>query len=103
MPRTILVRPPGGSTGRVRRRYAVRQKLQLLEECNRLRRLENLSLRGNATVMSIPHTILIASLGRQKAICKGPVRQLDGNVTLEQKNNATMFLNAISNVDPIFY
>ena len=82
MPRTILVRPPGGATGRVRRRYAVRQKLQLLEECNRLRRVENLSLRGAAAAMSIPHTVLvrwtkarprlIASLGRMKAICEGP-------------------------------
>ena len=87
MPRTILVRPPGGATGRVRRRYAVRQKLQLLEECNRLRRVENLSLRGAAAAMSIPHTVLvrwtkvrprlIASLGRMKAICEGPVGQLD--------------------------
>ena len=87
MPRTILVRPPGGATGRVRRRYAIRQKLQLLEECNRLRRVENLSLWGAAATMSIPHTVLvrwtkarprlIASLGRMKAICEGPVGQLD--------------------------
>jgi hypothetical protein len=87
MPRTILARPPGGATGRVRKRYAVRQKLQLLEECNRLRRVENLSLRGAAAAMGIPHTILIrwkkahprltASLGRKKAICGGPVEQLD--------------------------
>jgi hypothetical protein len=87
MPRTILVRLPGGATGRVRRQYAVRQKLQLLEECNRLRRVENLSLRGAAAAMSTPHTVLvrwtkarprlIASLGRMKAICEGPVGQLD--------------------------
>jgi hypothetical protein len=87
MPRTILVRPPGGATGRVRRRYAVRKKLQLLEKCNRLRRAENLSLRGAAVAMSVPHTVLvrwtkahprlIASLGRQKAIYEGPVGQLD--------------------------
>ena len=87
MPRTIFVRPPGGATGRVRRQYAVCQKLQLLEECNRLRRVENLSLRGAAAAMCIPHTVLvrwtkarprlIASLGKQKAICEGPVGQLD--------------------------
>jgi len=85
MPRTILVRPPGGATGRVSRRYAIRQKLQLFDECNRLRRVENLSLRGTAAVMSFPHTVLvrwtkarpglIASLGRM--ICEGPVGQLD--------------------------
>jgi hypothetical protein len=87
MPRTILVRPPGGATGRVRRRYAIRQKLQLLAECSKLRREENLSLWGAAAAMCIPHTVLvrwtkapprlIASLGKQKAICEGPVGQLD--------------------------
>jgi hypothetical protein len=46
MPRTILARPPGGATVRVRKRYAIRQKLQLLEECNRFRRVENLSRAG---------------------------------------------------------
>jgi hypothetical protein len=87
MPRTVLVRPPGGATGRVRRRYAICEKLKLLVECDRLRRVENLSLRGAAAAMCIPHTVLvrwskdrprlIASLGRQKAICEGPVGQLD--------------------------
>jgi hypothetical protein len=87
MPHTILARLPGGATGRVRKQYAVRQKLQLLEECNRLRQVENLSLRGAAAAMGIPHTILVrwkkahprltASLGRKKAISKGPIGQLD--------------------------
>ncbi len=87
MPRTILAQPPGGATGRVRKRYAIRQKLQLIEECNRLHRVENLSLQGAAAAMSIPHTILVrwskarprlvASLGRKKAISDGPVGQLD--------------------------
>jgi hypothetical protein len=96
MPCTVLVRLPGGATGRlpvgatgrVCMWYAVRQKLQLLEECNRLRRVENPSLRGAAAAINIPHTVLVrwtkarprltASLGtRQKAICKGPVGQLD--------------------------
>jgi hypothetical protein len=87
MPHTILVRPPGGATGRVRRRYATREKLKLLEECNRLCQVENLSLRGAAAAMCIPHTVLvrwtkarprlISSLGRMKAICEGPVGQLD--------------------------
>jgi hypothetical protein len=87
MPCTILVRPPGGAIGRVRRQYAVHQKLQLLEECNRLQRVENLSLRGAAAAMIIPHTILfrwtkacprlISSIGRMKAICEGPMGKLD--------------------------
>jgi hypothetical protein len=87
MPRTVLVRPPGGATGRVRRRYATREKLKLLKECNRLRRVKNLTPRGAAAAMCIPHTVLvrwtkarpqlIASLGRMKSICEGPVGQLD--------------------------
>ncbi len=43
----------------VRRRYAVCQKLQLLEEANRLRRSENLSIWGAAAKMGIPHSILV--------------------------------------------
>jgi hypothetical protein len=49
--------------------------------------VENLSLRGAAAAMGIPHTILIrwrkdrhrltVSLGKKKAICGGPVGQLD--------------------------
>jgi hypothetical protein len=87
MPRTIFARPPGGATGMFRKRYAVRQKLQLLEEANRLRRSENLSSRGAAAKMGIPHSILIkwrkdrhrltASLGKKKAICGGPLWLLD--------------------------
>ncbi len=87
MPRTILARPPGGATSRVRKRYAIHQKLQLLEECNRIQRVENLSLRSAAATMGISHTVLVRwykahprlvdSLGKKKAICEGPVGQLD--------------------------
>jgi hypothetical protein len=87
MPCSILARPPGGATGMVCKRYAVRQKLQLLEEANRLRRLENLSIRGAAAKVGIPHSILVkwkkdchhltVSLGKKNAICEGPVGQLD--------------------------
>ncbi len=83
VPCTILARSPGGATGRVHKRYAICQKLQLLEECNRIQRVENLSLRVAAAAMGIPHTIfvrwykacprLVDSLGKKKAICKGPV------------------------------
>ena len=59
MPRTFLARPPGGATGMVRKRYAVRQKLQLLEEVSRLRQSENLSVRGAAAKMGIPHSTLV--------------------------------------------
>jgi hypothetical protein len=32
MPWAVLIRPPGGATGKVRKHYAVVQKLSLLEE-----------------------------------------------------------------------
>jgi hypothetical protein len=54
MPCTIIARPPGGASGKVRRRYAVRQKLQLLEECNRLQRLWNHSIHTAAVKMYAP-------------------------------------------------
>ncbi len=49
--------------------------------------MENLSLRGAVAAMIIPHTVLvrwtkarprlIASIGRIKAICEGPMGKLD--------------------------
>jgi hypothetical protein len=87
MPRTIIARPPGGASGKVRKRYAIRQKLKLLEECSRLRRSMNLTLRGAALEIGISPCLLVqwtnqrhryeASLGKKKAICVGPVGQLD--------------------------
>jgi hypothetical protein len=87
MPRTILTRPPGGASGKVRKRYAVRQKLQLLEECSRLQRSAKHSVRSAASAMGVSHALLVrwyqdrprieASLGKSKAICDGPTGQLD--------------------------
>ena len=87
MPRTILTRPPGGASGKVRKRYAVRQKLQLLEECSRLQRSAKHSVRSAAAAMGVSHVLLVkwyqdrprieASLGKSKAICDGPTGQLD--------------------------
>ena len=86
MPRTIIARPPGGASGKNRRRYAVRQKLQLLEECNRLQRSHFFSIRSAADEMGISPSLLVrwsqersrfeASLGKSKAICEGPEGQL---------------------------
>ena len=86
MPRTIIARPPGGASGNVCRRYSVRQKLQLLEECNRLQWLWNHSIRSAAVEMGISPCLLVrwyqehpqfeASLGKSKAICEGPEGQL---------------------------
>ena len=88
MPRTIITRPLlGGASGKVRRRYTVRQKLKLLEECSRLQRSMDLTLRGAALEMGISPGLLVrwtnqhhwyeASLGMKKAICDGPIGQLD--------------------------
>ncbi len=87
MPRTILTRPPGGASGKVRKRYAVRQKLQLLEECSRLQRSAKHSVRSAAAAMGVSHVLLVkwyqdrprfeASLGKSKSICDGPTGQLD--------------------------
>jgi len=86
MPRTIIARPPGGASGNVCRRYAVRQKLQLLEECNRLQRSRNHSIHSAAVEMGISPCLLVrwyqkrpqfkASLSKSKAICEGPEGQL---------------------------
>ena len=86
MPRTIIARPPGVVSGNVRRWYAVRQKLQLLEECNHLQRSWNHSIHSAAVEMGISPCLLVrwyqkrpkfeASLGKSKAICKGPKGQL---------------------------
>ena len=84
MPRTIITRPLlGGASGKVRRRYTVRQKLKLLEECSRLWRSMNLTLHGAALEMGLSPCLLdrwtnqrhryAASLGTKKAICDGPV------------------------------
>ncbi len=59
MPRTILTRPPGGASGKVRKRYAVRQKLQLLEECSCLQRLAKHSVRSAAAAMGVSHALLV--------------------------------------------
>ena len=86
MPRTILVRPGGA-----RKRYSVRQKLQILKECSRLRREDNLSLRGAAALVGIAHSLLVkwtkdvprlTAYRRErdkgkKSINDGPTGQLD--------------------------
>ncbi len=86
MPCTIIARPPGGASSKSHRRYAVRQKLLLLEECNRLQRSWKHSIRSAAVEMGISPCLLVqwyqersrfeASLGKSKAICKGPKGQL---------------------------
>ena len=58
MPRSILLRPLGGASGKVRKRYALVEKLMLIDESNRLRRECNLSLRKAAEVVGVPFQVL---------------------------------------------
>ncbi len=59
MPRTILTHPPGGATGKVRNRYAVVQKICLLEEAACLPWESNLSLQGVAVKLGVQHSLLV--------------------------------------------
>jgi hypothetical protein len=58
MPRSLLLRPPGGATGKVRKRYALVQKIMLLVECNRLCVECDFSLRRAGEVLGVPFTLL---------------------------------------------
>jgi hypothetical protein len=59
MPQTIIVCLPGGASGKVQQRYAVVQKLLLLEECDCLRQVHGLSLRGAAVELGVPVCLLL--------------------------------------------
>jgi hypothetical protein len=59
MPRSILTRLPGDTMGKVRKHYAVAQKLSLLEEAYRLRQKSNLSLRVVAAELGVRHSLLV--------------------------------------------
>ena len=58
MPRSLLVRPKGGATGKVRRRYAVIEKIMLLEEYGRLQSERNLSLNAAAVELGVNKCLL---------------------------------------------
>jgi hypothetical protein len=92
MPRSLLLRLPGGATGKVRKLYAILQKILLIEESNRLRRECNFSLREAGEELGVPFSVLsrwtkdIENLrsssranqkaGHRKAILDGPEGQL---------------------------
>jgi hypothetical protein len=57
---TIIVRPPGGASGKVQQRYAVVLKLLLLEDCHRLWQVHaGLSLHGAAAELGMPVCLLL--------------------------------------------
>ena len=99
MPRSILLRPPGGASGKVRKRYALSEKLALLAESTRLQQDCNLSLRRAAEVVGVPAQVLSrwqkeataihAAIANQpktrnkKAIFDGPKGTLLGSVEMD--------------------
>jgi hypothetical protein len=58
MPCSLLLCLPGGATGKVRKRYAILQKILLVEESNRLRRECNFSLRKAGEELGAPFSVL---------------------------------------------
>ena len=93
MPRSLLLRPLGGLTGKTRKRYALFQKIMLVEESNRLRVEQNFSIRRAGEVLGVPFPLLskwgkeVARLRaaiqaqrracNRKALIDGPASQLE--------------------------
>ena len=90
MPRTAVTRRLGGDSGATRKRYSVRQKLNILEECSRLQRELNLSAAKSATVAGINAATLrdwtsqlpelrerVKKESAKKSFNNGPAGQLD--------------------------
>jgi len=89
----LLLRPLGGLTGKTRKRYALFQKIMLVEESDRLRVEQNLSIRRAGEVLGVPFQLL-SKWGREaarlraasqakrracnrKAVIDGPASQLE--------------------------
>jgi hypothetical protein len=73
MPRSLLLCPPGGATQKVRKRYALIQKILLLEESNRLRRECNFSLCRAGEVLGVPFPLL-SKWGKKVATIHATIR-----------------------------
>ena len=58
MPRSFLLRPLGGLTGKTRRRYSLLQKIMFVEESNRIRVEQNFSIRRAGEVLGVPFPLL---------------------------------------------
>jgi hypothetical protein len=58
MPRSLLLRPLGGLTGKTRRRFALFQKIMFVEESNWIRVEQNFSIRRASEVLGVPFPLL---------------------------------------------
>ena len=59
MPRSIILRPPGGASGIKRVRYSSREKIAILAKIRRIKRETGLSYRKAAASLGVSHTLVI--------------------------------------------
>ena len=59
MPRSILLRPPGGDSGVGRRRFTAREKIAITAKIRCIKRETNCSYRQAAALIGILHTLMI--------------------------------------------
>ena len=91
MPRSIILRPPGGDSGIKRKRYSAREKIAILAKIRRIKRETGLSYRKAAASLGISHTLVIRwralherfdniDLKRlpRYSVAHGPCSQLEG-------------------------
>ena len=59
MPRSIVLRPPGGDSGVRRRHYTAREKIAITAKIRRIKRETNCSYRQAAASIGVLHTLVI--------------------------------------------
>ena len=91
MPRSIILRPPGGASGIKRVRYSNRDKLAIISKIRRIKQDSGLSYRKAAALVGVSHTLVfrwsalrerfnnldIKNLPRY-SLAHGPCSQLEG-------------------------
>ena len=91
MPRSIILRPPGGDSGIKRKRYSAREKIAILAKIRRIKRETGLSYRKAAASLGVSHTLVIHWCALRElfdnidlkrlprySVAHGPCSQLEG-------------------------
>ena len=91
MPRSIILRPPGGDSGIKRMRYSAREKIAILAKIRRIKRETGLSYRKAAASLGVSHTLVIRWRALRErfdnldlkrlprySVAHGPCSQLEG-------------------------
>jgi transposase-like protein len=91
MPRSIILRPPGGDSGIKRKRYSAREKIAILAKIRRIKRETGLSYRKAAASLGVSHTLVIRWRALRErfdnldlkrlprySVAHGPCSQLEG-------------------------